>query len=142
MTPQRRREHLIDAALGLFTRLGPENVSVDDVTTAADVSRALFYRYFSNIGELRVAALSSVVEELTAALAQARGDSPLDQVRNALEVFLDVTERHSKAYVALLRSGSVVATDDTNALVDSVRNLIVDMVVQRSGSPTPPRCSS
>ncbi|MGI5129642.1 TetR/AcrR family transcriptional regulator [Pseudonocardia sp. CA-107938] len=137
MSPQRRREHLIEAALDLFTTTGPELVSVDDITRAADVSRALFYRYFSSIGELRVAALTAVVEELSARIADPGGDGPLDQLRFALNAFLDVTGRHAKAYVALLRSGSVVASGDTAALVDGVRNLIVRLVVERSGVPDP-----
>lgn len=137
MTPERRREHLIDAALDLFTRSGPEEVTVDDVTRTADVSRALFYRYFSNIGELRVAALTTVVQELLDKISDPVGDTPLDQLRAAINAFLDVTQRHAKAYVALLRSGSVVATDDTAALVDGVRNLIVSMVVERSGFAEP-----
>lgn len=137
MSPQRRREHLIDAALDLFTRTGPELVSVDDVTRTADVSRALFYRYFSSINELRVAALTAVVQELSSRIASPEGETPLDQLRHALNAFLDVTHRHAKAYVALLRSGSVVASGDTAALVDGVRNLIVRMVVERSGVTDP-----
>ncbi len=137
MSPERRREHLIDAALGLFTTTGPEMVNVDDITRAADVSRALFYRYFSSMGELRVAALTAVVQELTTRIADPVGDTPLDQLRYALNAFLDVTGRHAKAYVALLRSGSVVASGDTAALVDGVRNLIVRLVVERSGVSDP-----
>ena len=133
MTPQRRREHLIDAALDLFAQIGPEDVTVEDVTTAADVSRALFYRYYSNIGELRVAALTAVVDELTQRISDPVGDTPIHQLRNALDTFLDVTGRHAKAYVALLRSGSVVATGDAAALIDGVRHLIVKLVVERSG---------
>jgi AcrR family transcriptional regulator len=137
MTPERRREHLIDTALELFATVGPENVAVDDVTNAADVSRALFYRYFPNIAELRVAALTAVVDQILARIADPVGDTPLDQLRFALTAFLDVTRRHSRAYVALLRSGSVVATGDTAALVDGVRHLIVSMVIERLPVPDP-----
>ncbi|MDN5858624.1 MAG: TetR/AcrR family transcriptional regulator [Pseudonocardia sp.] len=137
MSPQRRREHLIDTALELFARTGPETVTVDDVTRAADVSRALFYRYFSGIAELRVAALAAVAAELTARIADPRGATPLDQLRSALNAFLDVTRRHAKAYVALLRSGSVVATGETSALVDGVRVRIVALVVERCGVADP-----
>jgi AcrR family transcriptional regulator len=137
MTPERRREHLIETALGLFADVGPENVAVDDVTRAADVSRALFYRYFPNIAELRVAALTAVVDQILARISDPAGDTPLDQLRGALTAFLDVTRRHSRAYVALLRSGSVVATGDTAALVDGVRHLIVSMVIERLPAPDP-----
>lgn len=131
MTPQRRRQHLIDAALTLFARIGPEQVSVDDVTRAADVSRALFYRYFSNIVELRVAALRFVVDELTAHISAPVGDTLVDQLRNAIEAFLDVTERHSRAYVALLRADSVVTSSEADSLIEGVRQLIVTLIMDR-----------
>ncbi|MEJ3651627.1 TetR/AcrR family transcriptional regulator [Actinomycetes bacterium KLBMP 9759] len=139
MSPERRREHLIAAALGLYGRFAPEQVTIDDVARAADVSRALFYRYFRGVEELRVAALSAVVEELTTRIAMPPGASPADQLRGALEEFFAVVERHSQAYVALLRTGSVITTGETAALVDGVRNHIVGLLVQRSGvaSPSP-----
>ncbi|SHK62797.1 transcriptional regulator, TetR family [Pseudonocardia thermophila] len=137
MSPQRRREHLIEATLELFATVGPEQVGVREITRAADVSRALFYRYFSGIEELRVAALSAIVRELGASIADPVGATPLDQLRSAVNAFLDVAEKHAKAYVALLRSGSVVASGDTAALVDGVREQIVRLVVERSGVPAP-----
>lgn len=140
MTPQRRREHLITAALELYGRVPPEQVTVDDVTRAADVSRALFYRYFPNIAELHVAALGSVVDEMIARVSMPPGESAADQLRGALEEFLSVVERHAQAYVALLRSGSVISTGETDALVDGVRDHIVALLVERSGiaEPSPP----
>jgi AcrR family transcriptional regulator len=139
MSPQRRREHLITAALALYGRLPPEQVSVDDVTRAADVSRALFYRYFRGMDELHVAALGTVATELTTRVSMAPGRSAADQLRGALAEFLAVAERHAAAYVALLRSGSVISTGETDALVDGVRDHIVALVVERLGpaAPTP-----
>ncbi len=135
MSPERRREHLIAAALELYGRLAPEQVTIDDVARAADVSRALFYRYFRGVEELHVAALSAVVEELTTRISMPPGESPADQLRGALEEFFAVVERHSAAYVALLRTGSVITTGETAALVDGVRNHIVGLLVERSGVP-------
>ncbi|SFN72015.1 transcriptional regulator, TetR family [Pseudonocardia ammonioxydans] len=139
MTPQARRAQLVSAALDLYGRQAPEDVAVEDVTRAADVSRALFYRYFSGVEELQVAALGSVVDELVSRVALS-GDGPLDaQLATVLDVFLDVVERHARAYVALLRSGSVVSTGATDTLVDSVRDHMVELLCARGGlgEPTP-----
>ena len=137
MTPEARRAQLVSAALDLYGRLAPEEVAVEDVTRAADVSRALFYRYFSGVEELQVAALGSVADELVSRVALP-GDGPLgEQLTTALEVFLDVVERHARAYVALLRSGSAVSTGATDALVDGVRKHMVDLLCVRGGVPDP-----
>lgn len=137
MTPQARRAQLVSAALDLYGRRSPEDVGIEDVTRAADVSRALFYRYFSGVEELQIAALGSVVDELLSRVTLS-GDGPMDaQLAAVLDVFLDVVERHARAYVALLSSGSAVSTGATDALVDSVRNHMIDLLCARGGVPDP-----
>ncbi|WP_232021108.1 MULTISPECIES: TetR/AcrR family transcriptional regulator [Pseudonocardia] len=137
MTPEARRAQLVSAALDLYGSRSPDEVAVEDVTRVADVSRALFYRYFSSMEELHVAALGNVAEELIARVALA-GEGPLEeQLSAALDVFIDVVRRHAGAYVALLRSGSVVSTGETDALVDGVRDHIVDLLCVRGGVPDP-----
>jgi AcrR family transcriptional regulator len=131
MTPQRRREQLIRVALRLYAEQPPELVTVDDVARAADVSRALFYRYFPNINELRLAALRIVVAEVIDAITPPDGGGLLDQARYALSAFLGSAQNYASAYVALLRTGSVVATQESNELVDSVRNHILNEMARR-----------
>ncbi len=133
LTPQRRREQLARTALGLFAVTPPELVSIDDVARAAGVSRALLYRYFASMHELRIAALRIVVDEVVAAITPPEEGPLLDQVRYALGAFLGSAQTYASAYVALLRTGSVIATDETNELVDSVRRHIVEVVAQRLG---------
>lgn len=133
MSPQRRYEHLIDTALALFAEQPPDLVTVDDVVRAADVSRALFYRYFTNMHDLRAAALAVVVREVTAAITPPTEAPLLEQVRFSLHAFLGSAQAYSAAYVALLRTGSLIATEETNALVDSVRDHVVGLVTERLG---------
>lgn len=137
MNPQARRAHLVSVALELYGARSPEEVAVEDVTRVADVSRALFYRYFPNIEALHVAALGSVVSELVERVALTGGGPLTEQLAGALDAFLDVVARHSRAYVALLRSGSVVSTGETDALVDGVRDHIVALLCERGGVPDP-----
>jgi AcrR family transcriptional regulator len=127
MSPTARRAQLVETALHLFATTPPERVSVDDVARAADVSRALLYRYFAGIEELRVAALGSVVRELVERV-ELRGG----QLRPAVADFLTIAHRHRAAYVALLRGGSAVATGETATLLDGVRAHIVGLL----GGPT------
>ncbi|MBW0104974.1 TetR/AcrR family transcriptional regulator [Pseudonocardia sp. KRD-291] len=143
MSPQRRREQLVAAALELYGRLPPEEVAVSDVTRTADCSRALFYRYFPNVESLHVAALGTVVAELIERVAMPAGGDPgtqpalEEQLGGAVDAFLDVAQRHARAYVALLRSGSVISTGETDALVDGVRDHFVDLLVLRGGLADP-----
>ncbi|WP_092529677.1 TetR/AcrR family transcriptional regulator [Amycolatopsis arida] len=137
MSPQARREHLIAAALELFGRHRPERVSVDDVVAHAGVSRALFYRYFANIGELHLAALRSVTEGLIDRLAHREPGPPLHRLRAALRGLIEVAESYRAGYVALLRSGSVIATSETDAVVDEVRDRAVAVILTDVGVTEP-----
>lgn len=133
MAPEQRREHLIATALRLYSARAPEDVSIDDIVRAADVSRALFYRYFANIREVHEAAVSSVVDEL---IGRLNGSAPGDfreQLLAALTEFVGFVLAYADSYTALLRSGSTVATRATDGLVERVREHVVGLVCLRCG---------
>lgn len=129
MSPQARREDLIAAALELFSTRSPEEVGVDDVTTRAGVSRPLFYRYFSGIAQLRVAALRTVADDLLGRLERRASGTREQRLRAAVRALIDVAAEHRAGYLALLRSGSVVATSETETIVDEVRDRAVEVIL-------------
>jgi AcrR family transcriptional regulator len=140
LDPAARRDQLVRTALRLYADHPPELVTPEQVARAAGVSRALFYRYFTGVQELRVAALEVVVDEVVAATTPPDEGTLLDQLRFALSAFLGSAQAYAAAYVALLRTGSVLATDATNELVDGVRAHMVGLVAERlglRGSPAP-----
>ncbi|MGO1052139.1 TetR/AcrR family transcriptional regulator [Crossiella sp. CA198] len=137
MSPAERREDLIGAALELYSSRAPELVSIEDIITHAEVSRALFYRYFGSLREVHVAALRTAVDELVDRLTRREPGTLIDQLRHSLGVFVDVADTYATAYIALLRSGSVVATQDTDTLVDEVRHVAVREILTVTGVTEP-----
>ncbi|MEO5878478.1 MAG: TetR/AcrR family transcriptional regulator [Streptosporangiaceae bacterium] len=139
MAPEDRKQALIVSALELFSRDSPERVSMEDVAEHAGVSRALVYRYFSNIEEIHVAALRSAVDVLVARLTRTREGDLLTQLQDTIGEFVTFAEEHAAGYIALLRSGSVIATSETSTLVDEVRHVAVQEVLNRLdiAEPTP-----
>ncbi|WP_037317893.1 TetR/AcrR family transcriptional regulator [Amycolatopsis orientalis] len=129
MSPQARREDLIRAALDLFGSRAPELVTVDDIIARAEVSRPLFYRYFSSLRELQVEALKTVTEGLIDGLAGLEEGPPETRLRAAVRGLIDVADHYRAGYVALLRSGSVIATSETDAAIDEVRNRAVELIL-------------
>ncbi|OXM57396.1 TetR family transcriptional regulator [Amycolatopsis thailandensis] len=137
MSPQARREDLIRAALALFGSRAPELVTVDDIIARAEVSRPLFYRYFSSLRELQVEALKTVTEGLIDGLAGLEEGPPETRLRAAVRGLIDVADHYRAGYVALLRSGSVIATSETDAAIDEVRNRAVELILGALGVPEP-----
>jgi len=137
MSPQARREELIAAALELFGSRAPELVTVDDIVARADVSRPLFYRYFSGIRELQVAALKTVTDGLIDGLAQMQEGTPLERLRGVVRGLIAVADEYQAGYIALLRGGSVIATSETDAVVDQVRDRAVELILEATGVSEP-----
>lgn len=129
MSPQARRDELIAAALDLFGSRAPELVTVDDIIGRAMVSRPLFYRYFSSLRELQVEALRTVTVGLVDGLAGLEEGPPRERLRAAVRGLVDVADHYRAGYVALLRSGSVIATSETDAAIDEVRNRAVELIL-------------
>ncbi len=137
MSPQARREDLIRAALDLFSSRAPELVTVDDIVARADVSRPLFYRYFSSLREVQVEALKTVTEGLIDGLAGLEEGPPEVRLRAAVSGLIAVADSYRAGYIALLRSGSVIATSETDAAIDEVRNRAVELILDALGVSEP-----
>ncbi|MEY9848346.1 TetR/AcrR family transcriptional regulator [Streptacidiphilus sp. MAP5-3] len=131
---EQRREQLIAVALELFSRHAPEEVSLDDVATAAEASRPLVYRYFpGGKQQLYEAALGSAARELAARFVSPAEGNPTERLAYALDRYLAFVREHAAGYGALLRGGSAVETQRTNAIVDEVRRSAFTNIIEHLG---------
>lgn len=48
LTPEARREQIVDAAVGLFDEHDPAELTLEEIADAAGISRALVYNYFGD----------------------------------------------------------------------------------------------
>lgn len=84
-----KRIGVLDAAASVFLRYGYRKASMDDVATAAGLSRQALYLRFANKDELFRAAVQHVLERW------------LDGARTALRAKGDIAERIVNGYAAL-----------------------------------------
>lgn len=82
---ERTRAALVEAALRVFARLGPDAPTIDDVTAEAGVARGSFYNHFASWDALLVAVATAAVEQIEAELAPQR-DLPDAALRVALHL--------------------------------------------------------
>ncbi|WP_017614759.1 TetR/AcrR family transcriptional regulator [Nocardiopsis salina] len=137
MAPHERRDDLIRSALRVFARRPPAEVTPEEIAAEADVSRALVYRYFPNMAELRRATLQHAMGELLAELEPPEDLPTLEQLRVALRTFISFAHSYAPAYPALMGGGSVIATEETEAEIDRVREGVRDLLLDRSGVEKP-----
>ncbi|MEV1248918.1 TetR/AcrR family transcriptional regulator [Nonomuraea sp. NPDC050022] len=124
----RRREELMAAALELFSTRDAEDVSIDDVASAAGASRALVYHYFGGKQELYVAALKSAADQLESRLRPQGGGRPLDELASGLGRYFDFVEEHAAGFAALLRGGPANRAGEVGEIVDGVRQRLFRLI--------------
>ncbi|HEX5566302.1 MAG TPA: TetR/AcrR family transcriptional regulator [Streptomyces sp.] len=130
LSVEERRDQLITAALRLFAHHTPEDVSLDDVATAAGVSRPLVYRYFpGGKQQLYEAALGSAADELRQCFAEPQTGPLTRRLSRALDRYLAFVDGHDAGFAALLQSGSVAETSRTGAIVDGVRRAAAEQIL-------------
>jgi AcrR family transcriptional regulator len=71
LSAEERRESILDAANHVFGEHGFENVRIDDVATAAGISKALIYEHFESKHELYGELMSRAAIDLVGVLVQA-----------------------------------------------------------------------
>ncbi|WP_327428177.1 TetR/AcrR family transcriptional regulator [Streptomyces sp. NBC_01236] len=121
MGVEERRQQLIGVALELFSRRSPDEVSIDEIASAAGISRPLVYHYFPGKISLYEAALQRASDDLAGRFVEPQ-DGPLGaRLLRVMRRFFDFVDDHGPGFAALMRGGPAVGSSTTNALVDGVR---------------------
>jgi AcrR family transcriptional regulator len=108
MSPEQRREHLIDAALEVILERGYARVSIEAIARAAGITRPVVYDHFPNLNRLLHAVIEREerisLEQLAQVVPEHPGDQPPGQLLAAgVSRFLEaVTSRPATWRLILL----------------------------------------
>ncbi|MEV5439462.1 TetR/AcrR family transcriptional regulator [Streptomyces sp. NPDC052682] len=138
MGVEERRQQLIGVALELFSRRSPDEVSIDEIATAAGISRPLVYHYFPGKLSLYEAALKRAADDLAARFIEPQ-EGPLGaRLLRVMSRYFDFVDEHGPGFSALMRGGPAVGSSTTNALIDSVRQAAYVQILSHLGVTDPP----
>ncbi|WP_369168837.1 TetR/AcrR family transcriptional regulator [Streptomyces sp. R28] len=138
MGVEERRQQLIGVALELFSQRSPDDVSIDEIASAAGISRPLVYHYFPGKLSLYEAALKRASEELAARFVEPR-EGPLGaRLLRVMRRYFDFVDEHGPGFSALMRGGPAVGSTATNALIDSVRQAAYVQILSHLKVEDPP----
>jgi AcrR family transcriptional regulator len=99
---RRTRRQLCEAMLALLVERDYESITVQEITTRADLNRATFYHHFNHKDELLAAALEDRFDELVASFGELPvGSAMLDDRTPELLTFRHIAE-HAELYKVLL----------------------------------------
>ncbi|MBT2423962.1 TetR/AcrR family transcriptional regulator [Streptomyces sp. ISL-22] len=138
MGVEERRQQLIGVALELFSQRSPDDVSIDEIASAAGISRPLVYHYFPGKLSLYEAALKRASEELAGRFVEPH-EGPLGaRLLRVMRRFFDFVDEHGPGFSALMRGGPAVGSTATNALIDSVRQAAYVQILSHLDVVNPP----
>jgi AcrR family transcriptional regulator len=138
MGVEERRQQLIGVALELFSRRSPDEVSIDEIASAAGISRPLVYHYFPGKLSLYEAALKRASEDLAARFVEPRQGPLGARLLRVMRRFFDFVDEHGPGFSALMRGGPAVGSSATNALIDSVRQVAYEQILSHLRVTDPP----
>lgn len=101
----RRRKQLVEAAIGLFSRVGFYVATVKDVAEAAGVSAGLVYQYVPDKQDLLFLCLAHIVERNKSEIPRALEgvQDPLARLATAIEAYTRVIATNRKAVLLTYR---------------------------------------
>ncbi len=139
LTPDQRREQLLDTAVQLAAGADVGAVSVQRIAVAAGVSEGLLYHYFPSKRAFFQATLALAAEELR---VLTEPDPSLDRVaalRASLDAYLAWIESHRTAYVKLIESAT--GHGEVRDLIVEIRDTTAARILDTlsPGSPAPGR---
>lgn len=124
-----RRQRLIEVGMDLFWDHSYEEVAIDDIARAADISKGLLYYYFPTKHDFYAAVVQYAAEQLLQETEPDPTLEPTERLRASLNAYFSYVKRHAKAYIALLRGG-VGVDSQVAAIVDSVRQTYIQRLLQ------------
>src|SRR6476620_10597947 len=121
LAPGQRREQILDAANALFAERAYDAVSIEDIASAAGVTRGLVHHYFGGRKDVYIGLLERLGAQREDQLRPPVGRSARARVSDSVTRWLDWTEANRTIWLAAIAPGEDIADPD-------VRRVVADLV--------------
>ena len=130
LAPEERRALLVEAGARLFAERAYDDVLMEDVATAAGVSRALLYRHFPGKRELFAAVYRQAAEHLLSHTVLTPGQPLAGQLAVGLDAHFDYFEANPCAVITANRTlaGDPVIQAIIAEELSELRQRILDVI--------------
>lgn len=132
MTPENRREQLLELGTRLLSTRALDEISIELLAEEAGISRGLLYHYFGNKQEFHIAVVRRAVEDLYAITAPRDIDDPLEQLSVSLGAYVDYVTENYTGYVSLVRAAAG-GNEELRAIYQDARRALTDRIFSIAG---------
>jgi AcrR family transcriptional regulator len=127
LTPEVRREQLLELGVQMLATRSVEELSIDLLAEEAGISRGLLYHYFGNKTAFHEAVVRHAADDLIAQTAPPPGGEPLDRLLASVSAYVDYVLANFEGYVSLVR-GAAGGSDALRAIYEDVRDVLDDRI--------------
>ena len=128
LDPGQRRDQILDAANALFAERDYDEVSIEDISNAAGVTRGLVHHYFGGRKEVYLGLLERIGAEREQDLRPPVGRSARARVADSVSRWLDWTEANRMIWLATIARGEDIADPDVRRVVAGLVRRAVALV--------------
>lgn len=125
MSPDARREQLLELGVRLLGTRSLEDLSIEALAEEAGISRGLLYHYFGGKQEFHVAVVRRAADDLFAVTAPDGVGTPLEQLAGSLERYVDYVAANYQGYVSLVR-GAAGGSEELQEIYEQSRAALTD----------------
>ena len=132
MSPESRREQLLELGTRLLATRALDEISIELLAEEAGISRGLLYHYFGNLHDFHVAVVRRAVEDVYAITAPRDIDDPLEQLAVSLGAYVDYVSENHTGYVSLIRAAAG-GNEELRAIYQEARRSLTDRIFEIAG---------
>jgi AcrR family transcriptional regulator len=106
LSPEERRDQLLDLGVRLFATTALEEISVDRLAAEAGVSRGLLYHYFGDKVGFREAVVRRAAAEFVAQTAPPAEGDLVARLTASVAAYVDFVDHSYEGYLSLVRGAA------------------------------------
>jgi AcrR family transcriptional regulator len=127
MSPDSRREQLLELGVRLFATRTLEEISIDLLAEEAGISRGLLYHYFGNKQDFHEAVVRRAVEQLIEVTGPVEEEDLMTRMSISLGNYVDYVTANHTAYVSIIRAASS-GNETMHEIYDNALNALIDRI--------------
>jgi AcrR family transcriptional regulator len=129
LTPEQRREQLLDLGVQLIADRPLEELSIDLLAEQAGVSRGLLYHYFGGKQEFLHAVLQRMADDLFEATAPVDHPDLVHRLRVSLENYVGFVRAHQTSYRSFMQA-ALGGRPEIREIYEEGRHALTDRIFE------------
>ena len=120
LAPAERREQILDTANTLFAERGYDEVTIEDIASAAGVTRGLVHHYFGGRKDVYIALIERLGAVREERLPPPVGRTARARVKDSVSRWLDWTEANRTLWLATIARGEDMTDPDVSRIASEL----------------------